>query len=204
MKIPSIINKNFKGQYCLNCYSTKVSRIFKNNRIYYFCDECKTIKDRSLVIDNAINWWIDNENNYWHESAGVIILNEKNELLVVMRAIYPFAYSLPAGHVDKKETPMHAAQREVAEEIGINLSKTELILIQDFQLPDDSCSRGCDHHLWHLYLARIKSSDQTIKLNDEASSFQWLSLDKIKSEKKVTYPLIYIVTNFRNQIMGTK
>lgn len=204
MKIPPHINKNLEGQYCLNCYSTKVTRIFKNSKTYYFCDDCKSVKDRSLVIDNTINWWIDNENNYWHESVGVVILNEKNELLAIMRAIYPFAYALPAGHVDKGEEFLHAAQREILEEIGINLSEKQLILIKNFRLLGDSCRRGCDHHLWHLYLVKIKSSDQAIKLNDEASSFRWFSLADIALEKKVTYPLIYIVTNFRKQIIGIK
>lgn len=204
MKIPPHIDKNLEGRYCLNCYSKKITRIFKNNKTYYFCDDCESLKDRSLVIDNTINWWIDNEDNYWHESVGVIILNKKKELLVIMRAVYPFAYSLPAGHVDKSEELLHAAQREVMEEVGIRLSKKELMLIQDFYLPGDSCRRGCDHHLWHLYLARVKSSEQNIKINDEAKGFKWLSLDDIASEKKVAYPLNYIATNFRNQIVGIK
>lgn len=201
MKIPSNINKNIKGQYCLRCYSTKINRIFRNSKTYYFCDDCQTMSERILVIDNMIKWWIDSDDNYWHESVGVIILNEKNKLLIIMRAIYPFAYALPAGHVNKGEEFLAAAQRETAEEIGISLPKKQFKLICNFQLPNDSCRRGSDHHLWHLYLAKIKSSDHIIQLNDESVSFHWLDIKTILSKDNITYPLKYIITNFGNKIL---
>ena len=202
MKIPSNINKNLEGQYCLNCYSRKVARTFKSGKTYSFCENCKSINERSLVIDNNINWWIDDKGDYWHESVGVIILNKKKELLVIMRVIYPFAYSLPAGHVSKSEKPLIAAQREVLEEVGLDLPKKYFRLIEDFQLPGDSCRRGCDHHFWHLYLVNGNFLNQTIRLNDEACNFRWFNIDQITAEKNLTYPLRYIVNNFKGVILN--
>ena len=201
MKIPPSINRTTEGQYCLHCYSTKVERAFKDGKTYYFCGDCQNTNERSLVIDNSINWWVDNENNYWHESVGVVILNNKNELLAIMRTIYPFAYSLPAGHLEKGEEPLTAAQREVKEEVGINIPKESFKLIQEFQLPGDSCRRGGDHHLWHLYSAKTNHSANAVKLNDEASGFRWFNLDEITSSDDITYPLRYIVENLRNKFI---
>lgn len=201
MKIPQNVNRNIEGQYCLQCQSPKVLRIFKDGKTYYFCDNCQTTHERSLVIDNAIHWWIDSKDNYWHESVGVLILNENNELLAIMRKVYPFAYSLPAGHVDKDEKPLVAVQREVDEELKITLSKKDFNMVNDFELPGDSCRRGSDHHLWHLYLAKIKCSEHTIHLNDEADSFQWFDINEIAKRNDVTYPLQYIVKNFKDKIL---
>lgn len=197
MKFNSNIDKTIDGQYCFKCNSPRVERVFKDGRTFYLCSGCGATEERSLVIDNAINWWLDEENNYWHESVGVIVANQANEWLITMRAIYPFAYALPAGHIDKGEAPLIAAQRELMEETGLKLSKEDFKSIKDFYLPGDSCRRGSDHHLWHLYLVRLNSEKETISLNDEAESYQWLTPDKIKSRNDVVYPLKYIIENIK-------
>lgn len=200
MKLNTVIDIKKEGQYCLKCDSTKIERIFKDDKTYYFCKDCRTTAERTLVIDNAINWWIDEERNYWHESAGVIVLNEKDEWLLVMRAIFPFAYALSVGgHVDKGENALDAARRETLEEIGLDLPKEDFKFVQEFHLPGDSCRRGSDHHLWHLYLTKIDSGKE-IHLNDEASNFLWLKPKEIKSRKDIVYPLKYILENIKNLI----
>ncbi len=195
MKLNCNINTKIEGQYCLKCNSTKVERVFKDSKTYYFCRNCGVTEKRSLVIDNAVNWWIDEDRNYWHESAGVIVLNEKDEWLVIMRSIFPFAYALPAGHVDKGEDALVAARRELMEEIGLDLPKELFNSVKEFHLSGDSCRRGSDHHLWHLYSVKINSEKEILRLNDEASDFCWLKPVEIKSREDIVYPLKYIVEN---------
>ncbi|MBI2099076.1 NUDIX hydrolase [Candidatus Uhrbacteria bacterium] len=195
MKINSNIDIKIEGQYCLKCNSAKVERVFKDGKTYYFCKSCGATEERSLVIDNAVNWWIDEDKNYWHESTGAIILNEKGEWLVVMRATFPFAYALPAGHVDKGEDALIAVRRELMEEIGLELPKEDFKFVKEFHLPGDSCRRGSDHHLWHLYLVKINSEKENLRLNDEASSFRWLKPEEIKTRNDIVYPLKYILEN---------
>jgi ADP-ribose pyrophosphatase YjhB (NUDIX family) len=49
-------------------------------------------------------------------SAGGVVLNERNEVIVVnQRGKF---WSLPKGHVDPGETPVQAAEREIREESG--------------------------------------------------------------------------------------
>lgn len=194
MKINTDIDPTKEGQYCLKCNSTKIERVFKNGKTYYFCKGCRTTAERTLVIDNAVNWWIDKERNYWHESAGVIVLSERGEWLLVMRAIFPFAYALPAGHVDKGEDALIASKKELMEEVSLDLSKESFKFVREFHLSGDSCRRGSDHHLWHLYMTKIDSG-KVIHLNDEASNYLWLKPKEIKSREDIVYPLKYILEN---------
>ena len=60
-----------------------------------------------------------------HRTIGIIILNDKGELLLQKRSAkkdtFPGMYTIGAsGHVDKGENYDQAAQREMEEELGIN------------------------------------------------------------------------------------
>jgi ADP-ribose pyrophosphatase YjhB (NUDIX family) len=59
------------------------------------------------------------------ESAGGIVLNPLNEVVVVSQ--HGDSWSLPKGHVDPGETPREAAEREITEETGI----TQLAFIRE-------------------------------------------------------------------------
>ena len=59
------------------------------------------------------------------ESAGGIVLNINNQVLVVNQN--HDSWSLPKGHVDPGETPFEAAKREIYEESGVS----ELEYIKD-------------------------------------------------------------------------
>ncbi len=190
MKIPDTISLNKEGQYCLGCFSTNVKRVFRDNLSYYYCSVCDRLLERSLVIDNAITWWVDGKNNYWHESVGVLVIVEK-KLLTQLRQIYPFAYTIPAGHLDKDELPEVAAKRELYEETSIAGQQLE-VLKKDFDIVGDSCRRGSDHHRWHLYRVRMERYPE-VRLSDEAVQTKWMTLQELKSESKLTYPLKFFV-----------
>lgn len=191
MRIPLSIPLDKEGHYCFQCFSGPVKRIFKNNLTYYNCLACGKISERSLVLDNQIIWWVDKDRQYWHESVGVVVKHEK-KILCLLRQIYPFAYAIPAGHLDTGEEPELAAIRELKEETGLSCDKLELI--GEFDLQGDSCRRGSDHHRWHLYI--IDAPTAELRLSDEASAAQWLTLHQLRKLKNITYPLKYIVNTF--------
>ena len=199
MKIPRGIPLDKEGQYCIQCFSGPVKRVFKENLTYYHCSACGKTSERSLVIDNKIVWRIDEQRTYWHESIGVVIVNEKNKILCLMRQIYPFAYSIPAGHLDVGEKPDTAVKRELMEETGI--SKVENFeLVKEFDIPGDSCRRGSDDHHWHLYRGRVSGAVE-ILLADEASSASWFSMEELGKLKNITHPLKYIVETFGDSLI---
>lgn len=69
-------------------------------------------------------------NGYYISVVGVIIINEKNEILLQKRSRFkranPSKWSIRGGKVDLGETPLDAGVRETFEEIGILLNKEEL------------------------------------------------------------------------------
>lgn len=200
MQIPQNIQLDREGQYCLRCFSGPVERIYRNELTYYECNACRQVSERSLIINDKITWWVDERRNYWHESVGVVVVDKNDKVLCMLRKIFPFAYSIPAGHLDKGENPEVAALRELKEETGIKIDHG-IELIGEFDLLKDSCRRGSDHHRWHLY--RLKITNQpTIKLCDESSIAKWHSFDELKKLDNATYPLAFIVNKFEKSLMG--
>ena len=67
-----------------------------------------------------------------HREVGVIILNENNEMLLEKGASTkkqsPNKWALCAGHIEAGDTPENAILREVKEEIGIDITKNDLIV----------------------------------------------------------------------------
>ena len=58
---------------------------------------------------------------YYRRCVGMMILNDKNEILVGKRLDHPSGYwQMPQGGIDKNENPEKAVWREMMEEIGTN------------------------------------------------------------------------------------
>ncbi|HLC99352.1 MAG TPA: NUDIX hydrolase [Patescibacteria group bacterium] len=171
-----------------------MEKIYQNNLTYYKCRACHQVSERSLVIDNKIIWRVDDQKNYWHESVGIVVVDKDNKILCMLRKIFPFSYSIPAGHLDKGEGPENAALRELKEETGIKTDH-KLELLGEFNLLKDSCRRGSDHHQWHLYKLKVINQD-TVKLSDESSTVGWYDLDELKKMDNLTYPLAFIINKF--------
>ncbi len=160
-----------KGEFCPKCYSNNIQKQKDGN---FFCSGCKAKSERSIIIDKKIKYWFDKENNYWHESVGAFIFNDNNQLLLIKLSKFPFGYSIPAGHVNSSEMPEDSATREVLEEVGIRPEKMKNIM--EYDLDDDPCRRGADHHKWHIYEFHVKELDK-ITINDESSCFEWVELE---------------------------
>jgi ADP-ribose pyrophosphatase YjhB (NUDIX family) len=199
MRIPKNISLNKEGQYCIECFSEKVERVHKNNLTYYHCAACGKTSERSLVIDNKIVWRIDkNTREYWHESVGIFVFNKDNKALFFERTIYPFAFAIPAGHLDIDENAEVAAKRELKEETGIKINTIKLFSEED--VIGDQCRRGADNHKWHLYTTQIKNISE-IKINDEGARPIWLSLEEAL-QKELVYPVRYFIEKYGDKLLA--
>lgn len=196
MKIPEHIDTRRDGQYCIECFAEAVARTIRDGKTYYECSHCGSIQDRILLIDHTVRWYLDEEHNYWHESVGVVVMYG-SKILCIMRRLFPFSYSLPAGHIDAGERPDQAAERELREETGI--AKASLELIATFDLPGDSCRRGSDHHHWNLYRARLDVMPE-LHISDEVSGVKWLSVSEITALENAAYPLKWIAANLSDKL----
>lgn len=179
------------------CFSECVTRVYKKNLTFYHCGVCGKTLERSLVIDNQIVWWEEADNIYWHESVGVVVVVQ-DRMLVLMRQIFPFSYTIPAGHLDMDESGEHAAYRELFEETGIVASDLEL-LVTSFNMSGDECRRGCDDHRWHLYRARFNEYPK-VQMNDEIRSQKWVTLPELQNEPNLAFPLRYFVDAFGKKL----
>ena len=182
----------------LHTASDTVERVYEDGKTYYFCSTCKQRHERSIVIDPAIKWWVADDGEYWHESEGTFIRNPAGQFLFFERIIFPFALTVPSGHVDASEEPLAAALRETEEEVGIKAGN--LIEIATEDIIGDSCRRGADVHRWHAYLLPLSASvDAEVKEKQEGQRPTWITLDEAL-KKDLIYPVKYIINHYRREL----
>jgi ADP-ribose pyrophosphatase YjhB (NUDIX family) len=110
-----------------------------------------------------------------HTSVGVLIRNDKNELLLIERGTFPFGMAAPAGHVDLHASFEEAAIAEVREEVGLDIR--ELQLVAEGRR-DNPCRRvHGTWHYWKIYEARATGN---VQLNQrEAKRVEWCSVGRL-------------------------
>jgi len=100
-------------------------------------------------------------------SAAAIVINDKNEVLLLDHVLRPFAtWGLPGGFLGRGEQPEAALKREIREEVGIGITDISLYRV-----------RNHDRHIEILYTAR---SDQIPQIKSrEIINAGWFSADNL-------------------------
>lgn len=109
-------------------------------------------------------------------SANIIILNERNEVLLQLRdnkptISYPNMWALPGGYQEAGETPKQCIQREIKEELGVDLREVSLFVAA--QRP-----YGFENTFWAK--ANLNIEDITLT---EGQAIRWFPFDGIKDMK---------------------
>lgn len=190
---------NETHQYCIECFAEAIERAIVDGQRFDHCTSCGVTLPRSIIISPSITWWIDDQTNeYWHESVGVFMVNAENKILLFERTVYPFSFAIAAGHLDTGEVPETAAKREVEEELGIKLNEITLISEEDLV---ESCSRGADHHRWHLYAARYSSIDRPI-VKEEGRNPIWATREEALAKENLNLPTKHFLEKYGHKILG--
>ena len=87
------------------------------------------------------------DSEFLHYSVGAVIEWE-GKILSFYRRLYPFRYTIVAGHWDlDDETPEAAVAREIAVEAGIEFRPDKSVSVETLEEPR---RRGTDFHEWRL------------------------------------------------------
>lgn len=124
------------------------------------------------------------ETSFRHVTADVIVLNEKNEILLVKRAknlTNGGKYTIPGGFVDRGETIKEAGIREVREETGYEAESFLLLRIADN--PDRP--QEDRQNIAFIYIANIKGGEKM--LNDEVSEIGWFNLNRLPGQDQFAF-----------------
>jgi 8-oxo-dGTP pyrophosphatase MutT (NUDIX family) len=188
------VNKETYTEYCLNCHQAAgFSEQLEDGKKVFLCESCHTKNARKLIIDPKLNWWLDDQGHYCHESVGSVLINPKSEILFFELTKPPYGLTFPAGHVDVGETPLQALIRETKEEVGIDIKGSESKLVGETMIEGDSCRRGSDDHKWTLFATRISGSDADKVVPDahEGNQARWVAQNDI--DQSVLAPAIKIL-----------
>lgn len=154
------MNKIFK--YCPQCQSDKIK--FKRN--CFTCENCGFI--------------------YFHNTASAVavLIRRKDEILFTIRNKEPKKnyYDTPGGFVDPGESGEHAAQREIKEELNINLSLDKLHYLTSFS--NEYKYKEVIYNTLDMIFV-YEDDNLEIKTFDEVElkGFLWININKIPMDK---------------------
>lgn len=200
MKITfSLPTDNNRHRFCQLCHSEEVHDEYIEGKKMYVCDGCGKTNDRLIDIDPALIWWVDPDTNeYWHESVGIFVSNPDQKLLLLERTIYPYGMIVPAGHLERGETPESATKRELWEETGVDVSGLHPKIVVDIY--PDLCRRGADGHRWHVYTCRLIDLVTVVPDKSEGKNPHWLSLEDALTTN-LTRPVRYLLETYGAELI---
>jgi putative (di)nucleoside polyphosphate hydrolase len=121
--------------------------------------------------------------------VGIMLINLENKVLVAQRLDSPSdAWQMPQGGIDRGETPLHAAWREMREEIGTDRATllAESARWLRYDLPDDLArtlwgGRFCgQEQKWFAFRFEGEDSDIDIATRrPEFSNWKWVPMAEL-------------------------
>lgn len=122
-----------------------------------------------------------------HNTAHVWFFTSEGKILLQQRAasktICPLLWDVSvAGHVDAGETPKQAAVREANEEIGITISKAQLIKIGVFECFQSYPNGIIDNEFHNTFIAEVNVNIEDLTLQkEEVEALKLVSLSEFKA-----------------------
>lgn len=122
-------------------------------------------------------------------AAGALILNNRQQLLMVQRAKDPSKgkWGIPGGFIDGGETAEHAVTRECKEEIGMSIHSLSYLCCH----PNRYDYGGLSYQTLDLYFTAEFDPSETPKALDEVAAIQWFDLEAIQQDQ-VAFPSCWV------------
>ena len=133
---------------------------------------------------------------YPEPTAAALILNPKNEVLLIKSNKWRNKYTIPGGHIEVGEKIIEALKREVMEETGLKIFDIVFLDYHEFIFGDEFWKKK--HFIFFDFICKTNSFN--VALNHESQAYVWISLKEALSLPLETYTrrLIenYIKKNF--------
>lgn len=114
--------------------------------------------------------------------VGAIILNSKNEFLILSRKVDDFMGGideLPSGNMEEYETIVDSLNREVKEETDLDIDNV-LEYLNSFDYLSSSGKKARQFN----FLVTVKDTDNI--LLTEHDNYKWLSIDDVRNNLSIT------------------
>lgn len=115
-----------------------------------------------------------------HSEVTIYIINDKKEILLQRRSknrrFCPNMLGVIAGHIEYNETPIEGAMRELKEEIGLKVNKTNIYNLYDRYLVKE---RFNNHFMYSFYTICNKEEKEFKIQKEELSYVKWYSIDEV-------------------------
>lgn len=147
--------------------SKYISFLTSNDFKYHTCHENSILLVKRLIKDSII----PTASNHTL-GVGVIVINDKNEILLIKERYSNIGFKLPGGHIDDGELIQSAVIREVKEETGIDVEFESIMNIGHFYPHQFDKS-----NMYILCKANAKSSKIQINDTNEIIQCEWIDLN---------------------------
>jgi mutator protein MutT len=133
--------------------------------------------------------------------ASAVIVSKDNKILMgwqdsTVKGVYPNCWHIPGGGVEKGETYVQAMQREVNEEVGIDVSGYKAELLDDtdkataekqLEGSDEIVKVNMNFHDYKVVLKDRNSDEIFISLKSDLVEYKWFDIKDL-SNLKLTPP----------------
>lgn len=159
-----------------------------------YCPECAA----PLTKLDDTNYRCANGHPYFnnpHAACSVVLINDKHEVLFSKRGIEPQKgkYDFPGGFLNYDEDGYQATQREIREELQVNIATEDLVLIDcalHYYLENDTV---CD------FIFVCKKWTGEIQPSDDSAALEWKPLEFINSSE-FAWPFPYLYDKVKRMI----
>ena len=129
---------------------------------------------------------IIHQRGFWHRVVHIWIYNNKGEILIQKRSlkkdVFPCKWDISAaGHIDVGESPIEAAIRETAEELGIILKERDLNYIGKLNISFlDNKNNVKDNEITYIFSHLTKLEIYNFKIDtSEISEIKYIKIGKL-------------------------
>ncbi len=101
---------------------------------------------------------------------GVVVINQKGQVLIGKRKGFAAKYSIPGGHLDAGETFEVGAVREVKEETGMNIKDPKVIAVTNNL---ETFRETGKHYVSVILLAKTFSDEPRVMEPEKCETWLW-------------------------------